>query len=509
MQKMNIKGVLLDPARVQEKTEVYKELILLFEEWGYNTLLWHYCDDKGSAIDIPDYPDFSTVNAISVADMKDIVSFAKQHSIEIIPEVECMGHTSYITKLKKYSHLRDGVEGKEFAAIAPFHPESRKIIGDLLKQTAEIFPGKYIHVGMDETAFGNNPSTIAELAKGKKKYELFAEHINWLNEQVTALGKKTMIWGDHLRSVAFSNMSDALDSDSISDKIADLISKDIIICDWYYLNDMKPDRLDPFTKKGFQVIGCPAASSYGMIAHPANWNLENVRQFTKISCDNVDNGCIGVFNTVWCSGRYLTGTSLFSIAYGAMLQNNAGEEAADFRKKFVKNTFGVQNVDEMIKAIEVLHDISVRMEILYKALPCCNDDLVECNSDETNQLKILKEEGSAVFKLLSNLKCEVSKNSKYFNDILVTAECFESIGNRFVKLKNIYRKFGISEKLTSDEINVLEQEINEAERIYLKAVEAWNPTRYQNDPERDGVPGGGGYFVQRLCQALAFLKEKL
>ncbi len=504
MKEFEIKGIMLDPARVQEKLEVYKELIPMFENWGYNTLLWHYCDDPGSAVEINGYPEFSAKNAISVDDMKEIVQLATKHNIKIVPEVECFGHTAYITKLEKYAHLKDGVAGKEFASIAPFHPETRKIIKEILKQTAEIYSSEYIHIGMDETAFGDNPTTVAELAKGKKKYELFAEYINWVNDEVKALGKKTMIWGDHLRPVAFSNMSNALDEDSISDKIADLISKDIVICDWYYEDDMTSDRLEPFTKRGFKVITCPAASAYGMIAHPAKWNLDNIQQFTKIGFDNIDNGCIGSFNTIWCSGRYLTGTSLFSMAYGAELQNNNGEERCDFRKKFVEDTFGVKN-DDIVKAIDILHEKSIRMEPFYIALPCNKSELKEATDNDINLIKELKDAGKEAFEILSN--CEVRKNQKYFNDILVTAECFESIGNRFAYLANIYKKVAQSAKLNDDDKDTLEMQIKEAERIYFKAIDAWNQTRYENDPERDGQPGGGGYFVQRLCQSLAFLKE--
>ena len=50
-----IRGVMLDPARLTERFDFYRDLIPDLAAWGYNTILLHLFDDEGSAI-LLDHP---------------------------------------------------------------------------------------------------------------------------------------------------------------------------------------------------------------------------------------------------------------------------------------------------------------------------------------------------------------------------------------------------------------------------------------------------------------------
>jgi len=90
-----IRGVMLDPARLTERFDFYRDLIPDLAAWGYNTILLHLFDDEGSAI-LLDHPlMLPTQGAFSVAQWREWVKLADDHGIQVIPEVECLGHAGF------------------------------------------------------------------------------------------------------------------------------------------------------------------------------------------------------------------------------------------------------------------------------------------------------------------------------------------------------------------------------------------------------------------------------
>ncbi len=168
MKNSEIKGIMLDPARVMETRGTYSDFLKLFAQWGYNTLFWHFCDDNACRMVFPSHPELATAHAWTADETRAFIQEANELGIQVIPEVECFGHTGYITQNPAYQHLRDGLEGKEFSALAPLHPESRALLEDLLGDVCDVFKAPWVHLGMDETAFGDHPHS-AEVLKTKTK----------------------------------------------------------------------------------------------------------------------------------------------------------------------------------------------------------------------------------------------------------------------------------------------------------------------------------------------------
>jgi hypothetical protein len=474
MEYLEIKGIMLDPARVMERRETYSEFLKLFAQWGYNTLFWRFCDDEGCRLVFPSHPELATEHAWSAEETRAFVQEANELGIQVIPELECFGHTGYITRHAQYQHLRDGLTGKEFAALAPMHPDSLALLEDLLNDLCDIFPAPWVHIGMDESAFGDHPHT-AELLKTKTKPEIFAEHIQWVYGVLKKQGKGTMLWGDHLRPVAESNRSDHLDEEAVSDLIADSNPKDIIICDWYYPPEIPADRMDCFLDRGFRVLACPASSSYGMFGHPADWNLDNLREFIALAKKNVDRGVIGAVNTVWCSGRYLNGTIHYANALAGHLMN-ADTESPRFANEFIADFFGVADGSEIVEALQMLHRISPNAFALYRGFPVPQDKPVELSEEDHAFFQTLEKTCQQAAEQLQRNRENVQSHIGDYDDILITAQVLSFMG-------------------------ATSKDWNTAESLCARASQAWDRTRHSDDPEKLGTPESGcGYFLQRLIQ---------
>lgn len=498
MNAFEIKAIMLDPARLIEQRSVYSEFLKRFADWGYNTLFWHFCDDEGCRLKFPSHPELASAYAWTPEEMRDFIAEADALGIQVIPEVETLGHTGFITKHERYRHLRDGVSGKAFSALAPLHPESQSLLADLLRDAAEIFPSPWVHVGLDESAFGEHPHT-AQLLESKDKPEIFTDHIHWLHAQLQSHGKGMMIWGDHLRPTAASNMADLdhLDESAVSERIAEGIPKDIVVCDWYYREDLEADRLDCFLDKGFRVIACPAPSSYGMLAYPPIWALENIRRFIALARANVHRGVIGVSNTSWASGRHLTHVLFHGHALGAHLMNHE-TESPEFISSLLKNLFGLDDaaVVSVEEALSQLVKASPDMFDLNKAFPVNTREAQSACSASAQRIIALEPSACRALELLRSARGQVSRCHADFDELILTARTIHWLAQIVQARENDPAQ--LSEQLTA------------GKQLLEDLSSAWDRTRHADDPEKWGsAEGGCGYLLQRIKHGLAMMENSL
>ena len=177
------RGYMLDIARHFFNKEEVKKVLDIMALYKMNRFHWHLTDDQGWRIEIPEYPKLTEVGAIrsksfcnpgdgqtfyddteygrgmwySQEDLKEVVAYALERNIEIMPEVDLPGHmvaavTAYpefsCDPTKKYEVRIDGGISHDVLNIG-----DDKVI-DFLKcimdNLAAIFPHQYIHFGGDE-----------------------------------------------------------------------------------------------------------------------------------------------------------------------------------------------------------------------------------------------------------------------------------------------------------------------------------------------------------------------
>lgn len=334
MKQLEITGLMLDMARVTERFEHYMQMAQAIPAWGYNTIFAHATDNEGCAIIFDSHPELASPHALTKAQVREWIAATKGAGASIIPEIECFGHTQFIHNHPKYKHLAMPTTG-HFNAINPLHPDTHTILNDLLKDTAELFDSPYIHAGFDEVNLGDR-SVLGEPAAGKEDWEIFADMVNLVHGMIEKLGKRMMIWGDHLVS---------------EPRIASRISKDIIVCDWQYHADLSTRTTDTLLELGFEVMCCPASARSGDMFMPRANTLGNLQRFARIAHSR-GGRVLGLSNTVWCPGRLLCGTELFAYALGGAWFNNPEADAAEVMSKFVTERYGIgEQADELAEAL--------------------------------------------------------------------------------------------------------------------------------------------------------------
>jgi hexosaminidase len=173
------RGYMLDEARHFHGKEVVKKLLDLMALIKLNKFHWHLTDDQGWRIEIKKYPKLIEIGSkrqethvggrfskkrdgiphtghYSQVEIKEIIDYAKDRFIQIIPEIDIPGHTR--AALASYPNL--SCKGYPFKVSTHwgFHKdvmcvgkeEVFEFIQDVLKEIIDLFPSNIVHIGGDE-----------------------------------------------------------------------------------------------------------------------------------------------------------------------------------------------------------------------------------------------------------------------------------------------------------------------------------------------------------------------
>jgi hexosaminidase len=163
------RGAMLDVARHFFGVADVKRYIDLLAYYKLNRLHLHLSDDQGWRIEIASWPKLTTHGGSTAvgggaggyytqADYAEIVAYAQQRYIMIIPEIDMPGHTN--AALSSYAELNcddvapplfTGIE-VGFSSLCFDKPITFQFADDVIRELAAITPGPYIHIGGDEAA---------------------------------------------------------------------------------------------------------------------------------------------------------------------------------------------------------------------------------------------------------------------------------------------------------------------------------------------------------------------
>ena len=128
----------------------------------------------------------------------------------------------------------------------------------------------------------------------KNKAELFANEVNRIQAHLAKNNIAMYMWGDRLLNGKSTGIGKWAASMNDTDSAIDLISKEVIICDWQY--KFAPPTPGYFAVKGFNVI----SASY-QVPSVGQFQLSNMIGMRAHSPDTIKNRLQGVMHTYWGS----------------------------------------------------------------------------------------------------------------------------------------------------------------------------------------------------------------
>ena len=305
------RGFMLDASRHFWSKDEVKHVLDLMSLYKLNKFHWHLSDDQGWRIEIEKYPlltekgawrKFNEQDRICMArakeedntdflipedkirivegdtlyggyythdDIKEIVAYATQRGIDVIPEIDMPGH--FLAAISQYPELAcDGLIGwgENFSSpVCPGKDATLEFCQNVFKEVFELFPYEYVHMGGDEVEKANwKKCPLCQKRIRTEKLgsveELQAWFVRDMEKFFLANGKRLIGWDE---------------------VVADGLSSDAAITWW---RSWAKDALPTATAQKQKVIACPNEYFYFDYAQDQN-SVKKILAYDPCSDDRL------------------------------------------------------------------------------------------------------------------------------------------------------------------------------------------------------------------------------
>ena len=303
--RFGYRGMMLDCARHFFPVKFVKQFIDLMAMHNMNVFHWHLTEDQGWRIEIKKYPELTKIGSVRTStvigrnskvydgvpyggfytqeEAREIVKYAADRYITVIPEIDMPGHTvAALTAIPEmgctggpYEVCRDWGIMDDVLCLG--NEKIYRFCEDVLSEIMDIFPSKYVHLGGDET-----PQTRwKECPKCKKLMEreglsvgkLQGYFTNRIEKFVNSKGRSIIGWdeileGDINQSATIMSWRGSEPGAKAAKQGHDVIMSPTTHCyfDYYQTQKEKDQRNEPLLIGG----SLPVEKTYSLDPIPAD-----------------------------------------------------------------------------------------------------------------------------------------------------------------------------------------------------------------------------------------------
>lgn len=216
------RGLHLDVCRHFVSVEFIKKQIDVMALYKMNTFHWHLTEDQGWRIEIKKYPELTGTGSKRIEgdgteyggfytqeQIKEVVSYAKERFINVVPEIELPGHS--LAALVGYPELSctggpfkvRNIWGVEPDVYCAGKDKTFEFLEDVITEVVALFPYEYFHIGGDECPKDRwkvcpDCQKRIKMEGLKDEHELQSYFVRRIEKVLLAHGKKMIGWDEIL-----------------------------------------------------------------------------------------------------------------------------------------------------------------------------------------------------------------------------------------------------------------------------------------------------------------------
>lgn len=201
------RGFMVDIARKHFSAAWLADRVREMADLKLNQLHLHLSDDQAFRVESDSHPEVVSDPHLTKAELKEIVDLAADLHITVIPEIDSPGHLGAVLDAHPGLQLKTPEGSPVEGAIDISKPRAGRLVDELLREYAPLFPGPYWHIGGDEyvALMSSDPEAryprLAAAARerhgaGAAVADLTAAWLNDRADTVKKLGKKVKAWND-------------------------------------------------------------------------------------------------------------------------------------------------------------------------------------------------------------------------------------------------------------------------------------------------------------------------
>ena len=266
-------------------------------------------------------------------ELKRLVALGRDLGVTLIPQINAFGHASQSRRgVDKHAVLD---LNPQYAAL--FEPyggwvwcltseAARNVLKDVVAELHEAFGNPpYFHLGCDESDEPSCPK-----CRASDWTATVGAHLRDMRDFLVARGARMMVWHDMFvgmndpRFAKRNRKSFYANGGAEAERLLDLLPKDVIVCDWQYVNhrdakDKDWPTIRHFAEKGFPVVGCP-------------W--DNYRSMRPMSDTISKVGGFGFLETTWHHLRGQDWIAMYLFAAAAAWGSDLAPDLPQFDSRF-------------------------------------------------------------------------------------------------------------------------------------------------------------------------------
>ncbi len=249
------------------------------------------------------HPEHAGGSYLKKEEVREIVKYAKDMGLELIPEIQALSHSYYLAMShREIAELPDDPFPDSYC---PLNEKSYELYFEVAEEIIELFEPEVVSVGHDEIRIIGQ----CEKCREKTGHELLAYELNRLHEFYKSKGIRMMMWAEKLQEITY--LGEKMAGNAVRKKsnyafkgfdyylpatynAIDMIPNDIIALDWYWA--LAHESTECFGDRGFTVTygnfrGSRMYNFNKRIAHPAvigaevsTWVTTNEKFFAQDGC---------------------------------------------------------------------------------------------------------------------------------------------------------------------------------------------------------------------------------
>jgi len=363
--------------------------------------------------------------SLTPEEIRELVEYARSFHIEMVPEQQTFGHLHKALKFEKYNPLAETPYGD---VLSPQQEGSYKLIGEWYREINDLFPGRFFHIGADET-FELGEGQSREAARARGVGAVYFEHLDRVRDLLKPYNRKLIFWGD----IALNHPD-----------LIGQIPKDMIVANWDYSpRDDYNSRIKPFKDAGLEQYVCPGVWGWNQIFPNVDASSRNIVNFVR---DGQAAGSQGMLNTTWDDD----GESLFEMTwYGIVLGAAASwqPQAVDV-KNFDRDfdwAFFRNEGEQFVGAIHALGSVNATLgigtsdDIFWRdPFTATFQNRARTDGEKIRQMRLQVENTHET--LLRN-KQRARRNGSMISVMIFAAERFNHMGRRSQTVEKLSREY--------------------------------------------------------------------
>ena len=306
--KYSWRGMHLDCARQFYTTDEIKRILDYMALFKINRFHWHLTDNEAWRIELKCYPNLTRSGSYrgynmavppfygsgyekyggfySHRDIKNLISYAKNLNIEVMPEIDLPAHSWALLQVmpelrdEKTNIISEDVGSYKNNTLDPSLEETKKFLNSMLDEICEIFSFNVIHVGLDERPENSweGSQSIKEFMnknniKSQAEYQDY--YMNYLIYIIKSKNKRTAAWNE----AAITPHIDHGVGGSAGN-----LDKSCLIFSWEHSDVAKET-----TSKKFETILCPGQKTYFDMAYNNSTNERGICWAATIEVKDIFN----------------------------------------------------------------------------------------------------------------------------------------------------------------------------------------------------------------------------